>query len=121
MTDFITCNTKDYTFLTLLRGLYTQVDADGTYGIRVVQKTKKEGGVITCSKKETFDQLFRKAIDLADDNKPALRICVTDAADGAGLSNADECGIYKGLDLLSRLSFVYTTEDEVALSLINIT
>lgn len=118
---FITCNTKDYTFLTLLRGLYTQVDADGTYGIRVVQKTKKEGGVITCSGKDTFFQLFKAAIDLADDSKPALRICVTDSANGVGLSNADECGIFKDLDLLARLSFVYTTEDEVALSLINIT
>ena len=121
MADFITCPNKDSVFNTLLRAIYAQVDADETYGLRVVQKTKKEGGVITCNTKDDFEQLFRQALDLADDSKPALRICVTDFADGAGLTNADECGIHKSLDLLSRIVFVYTTDDEVALSLLNIT
>ncbi len=121
MARYIDCDTKDYAFLTLLRGLYAEVDADGLFGLRVVQATKAEGGVIKCTSKDSFLQLFRQAIDLADDAKPALRICIDDFANGAGLSDANECDSFKSMELLSRLVFVYTTEDEVAVSLLNIT
>jgi len=121
MANYIDCDTNSITFNTLLRSLYSLVDSDSTYGLRVVSKTKKEGGVITCDTHQKFERLFSQALDLADDGKPALRICVTDFSNGAGLSPADSCGIHKSLNLLSRVVFVYTTEDEVAVSLHNIT
>lgn len=121
MADFIDCGTNGYTIDTLLRALYAEVDADGTHGLRIAQKTKKEGGVITCSNKDDFNQLFKRALEVGDDGTVVIRVCVTDFADGAGLSAGDECDQYRSLDLLSRLVFVFTTDDEVALSLLNIT
>lgn len=121
MANYIDCSTKAFAKNSLVRALFNTVDADGTYGIRVASKTKLEGGVITCATKDNFMQLFLQALELGDDGIVTLRICVTDFADGAGLSSADDCDTYKSFDLLSRLAFVETTDNEVALSLLNIT
>jgi len=121
MADYINCDTKAFANNTLIRALFNTVDADGTYGLRIAQKTKLQGGVITCAKHDNFMQLFRQALELGDDGTLTLRVCVTDFVDGAGLSGADDCDTYKSFDLLSRLIFVETTDNEVALSLLNIT
>jgi len=121
MAEFTDCSTNSYVFDTLLRALFGITDADGTYGIRIIAKDKLEGGVITCATKDNLDQLFRKAIGTADDGYPALNVCSTEFADGAGLSFADECGVVKPLDLLKRLSFVECTDGEIGLNLLNIT
>ena len=120
MADFITCSNNFITCLTLLRGLFA-ADANEVYGLRVVEKTMSEGDVITCSTHEEFEQLFKKAIEIADDNKPALRVCMTAKANGVGLVDANLCDEHKSMELLSRLVFVYDTNGDVAVNLWSIT
>ena len=118
MADFITCTTNSFTFETLLRALFAQADGFGYF--RVVTKTAAEEAPITCDTNDDFVELFNQALELCDDGFPALRICVTVFLDTSALSNADECDMYKSLDLMTRMTFVYTTEGDVALNLASI-
>ena len=120
MANFVDCYMKDIDILTLLSALFAK-DAGGHYPFRVVTKTKDAGDPIACKSKEQFRDLLRMAVELADDNKPALRICVTDYADGATLTDVPPCANAEDLELFARFAFCYDTNGDVCVALANIT
>lgn len=129
MANFITCNTKlnGFTLEVLLAALFAEeqniaLAETGQYAIRIVSKTAdRDAEVISCDTKQSFMELFHQALHLADDGKPALRVVITDRADGAALQDVPNCGDYEGLELFARNAFIMTTDDEVAVNLANIT
>lgn len=127
MANFTDCNTNSFSLETLLYALFAEeqniaLAETGQYAIRIVEKTAdRNSDAITCDSKDTWEELFRRAIDLADDNKPALRVVITNRSDGTALEDVPNCGDYESLELLARNAFIMTTDGEVALNLANIT
>jgi len=120
--NFLSCTNNSIGFLTLLQSLLAQ-DANGVHYVRFLLATAADTPAtpITCDNHDDFVQLFNKAIALADDGLPAIRIISTNFVDGAGLSASKECGMESSLALLSRLIFVLDNEDNVAINLASIT
>lgn len=127
MANFVDCNTNSFSMLTLLAALFAEeqnlaLAETGQYAFRIVQKSAaRDSAPISCATKDSFVELFRQAIDLADDNKPALRVVITDRADGAALEDVPNCTDYEDLELFARNCFIVTTDDEIAVNLANIT
>lgn len=122
MADFFSCTNNSIGILTLLQSLIAK-DSSGMYYIKTVQVTANGSPTspISCDTQDDFVQLFNQSIVLADDGYPAIRVVLTDFANGAGLSLGEECGVEKSLELLGRMCFVYDTNDNVAINLANIT
>ena len=127
MADFVDCTTKDFGWKVLLNALFAEeqniaLAETGQYAFRIVQKTAdRDAAPISCNSKEDLETLFRRALDLADDSKPALRVVITDRANGAALEDVPNCTDYESLELFARNTFIMTTDDEVAVNLANIT
>ena len=129
MADFYTCtsNLSAFTVETLLMALFAEeqniaLAETGQYAFRIVEKTAdRDTPVIACNDKDSLLELFRQAIDLADDGKPALRVVITNRADGAALEDVPNCTDAENLTLFARNTFIMTTDGEVALNLANIT
>lgn len=127
MADLITCsNLSVFTWDDILRALFSEevtlaLAGTGQYAFRIVQKTAGDGDVIACSDKDTFKELFFRSIEIADDNKAALRVVITDRANGASLRDVPQCVNHEGLELMARLSFIYDSNGDVAVNLANIT
>jgi hypothetical protein len=122
MADYITCDNNSLTIETILGSLFDQITATGAGVFRVLIKTYDASTpLITCATKQEFLVLFRQAMALADDGRIAARICIGTYSNGTGLSSAHECGTFKSLDLLTRTTFCYTTDGEIAFHLASIT
>lgn len=127
MANFVDCDTKGYGFLTLLAALFAEeqnlaLAETGQYAFRIVQKTAdRDSEVISCATYDDFKELFHQAIDLASDNKPALRVVITDRASGTALTDVPNCTDYEDLELFARNCFIMTSDGEVAVNLANIT
>jgi len=127
MADFVTCTTNGFGWLTLLAALFAEeqniaLTETGQYAFRIVEKTAdRDAEVISCNSKDDLITLFHRALDLADDSKPALRVVITDRADGAALEDVPNCTDYESLTLFARNAFIMTDEGEVAVNLANIT
>ena len=127
MSDFVDCTSNGFGWLTILAALFAEeqnlaLAETGQYAFRIVQKeADRDTEAISCDTKDTFIELFHRAIETADDGKPALRVVITDRADGAALEDVPNCGDYEGLDQLARNTFIMTSDGEVAVNLANIT
>lgn len=130
MTDFISCTRNEsygFTFETVLASLFAEeqniaLAETGQYAFRIVEKTAdRDAEVIACKDKDDFVELFMQSIDLADDLKPALRVVITDRANGAALEDVPNCTDHEDIRLLARNTFIMTTDGEVAVNLANIT
>lgn len=127
MADFINSNTTSFGWLTLLAALFAEeqniaLAETGQYAFRIVEKTAdRDAEVISCATKDDFLTLFHRALDLASDDKPALRVVITDRLEGAALEDVPNCADYESLALFARNAFIMTSDDEVALNLANIT
>ena len=127
MANFVDCSSNGFGWLSLLSALFAEeqnlaLAETGQYAFRIVQKTAdRDTEAIDCNSHDTFIELFHRALHTADDGKPALRVVITDRANGASLEDVPNCGDYEGLDLLARQTFIMTTDGEVALNLANIT
>lgn len=124
MADFISCDNNSLTLSNILASLF-DVDTNNNMYFRIVvatqSQTHAEDEVIECGNYQQFIALFRQCIALADDNRPALRVVITNFSNGTWLSSGHICGTAKDLTLLARQCFVYTTDDEVAFNLASIT
>lgn len=127
MADFVDCNRNSFTIQTLLAALFAEeqniaLAETGQYAFRIVEKTAdRDTDVIACKDMDSFWELLRQSIDLADDLKPALRVVITDRANGAALEDVPNCTDYEGLELFARNAFIMTSDGEVAVNLANIT
>ena len=127
MADFVDCTSNGFGWMTLLAALFAEEQnlalvGTGQYAFRIVEKTAdRDAEVIACTDKDTFMELFHRALDLADDAKPALRVVITDREDGASLIDVPNCADQEDLVLKARNLFIMTDEDEVAVNLANIT
>lgn len=127
MADFVDCSTNSFGWLTLLASLFAEeqniaLAETGQYAFRIVEKTAdRTAEPIACNTKDDFLELFHRALDLADDSKPALRVVITDRANGASLEDVPNCTDYEDLRQFARNTFIMTDEDEVAVNLANIT
>jgi len=129
MANFITCAQKlnGFPIEVLLAALFAEeqniaLAETGQYAFRIVSKTAdRDTEAISCDTKQSFMELFHQALDLADDGKPALRVVITDRADGAALEDVPNCGDYESLELFARNAFIMTSDGEVAVNLANIT
>ena len=124
MADFISCDNNSLTLGNILASLF-DVDTNGQMYMRILVKsasqTHEAGDVIECGNYQQFMILFRQCIGVADDNRPALRVIVTEFSNGTGLSSGHICGTVKDLTLLFRQCFSYTSDDEIAFNLASIT
>jgi len=124
MADFIDCSRKLSAFpiQVLLASLFAEEGTTGQYVLRIVEKSAdRTADPISCDNKEDFEILFQQAMDLASDNKPALRVVITDRVEGATLVDVPDCTNAEGLNLLARKTFITTTDGEIAVNLANIT
>lgn len=127
MANFVDCDTKGYGFLTILAALFAEeqnlaLTGTGQYAIRITTKTAdRDSAAISCSTYDSFKELFHRAIDLASDNKPALRVVSTERQSGTGLADVPDCANYEDLEFFARRCFIMTSDDEVALNFANIT
>jgi len=127
MANFVDCDSNGFGWLTLLAALFAEeqnlaLAATGQYAFRIVEKTAdRDSDAIDCDTHDTFIHLFHRAMHTADDGKPALRVVITNRANGASLIDVPGCGDYESLDTLARRTFIMTTDGEVALNLANIT
>lgn len=127
MANFVDCDEKGFGWLTLLAYLFNEeqniaLAETGQYAFRIVEKTAdRDADAISCNTKDTFFELFHRALETADDGKPALRVVITDRSDGAALEDVPNCMDYEGLELLARNTFIMTDEGDVAVNLANIT
>jgi hypothetical protein len=129
MANFIDCdrNRSVFPLWTILAALFAEeqniaLAETGQYAFRIVEKTAdRDTEPISCDTKESFEELFRLSIDLASDNKPALRVVITDRASGAALEDVPNCTDYESLELFARNAFIMTSDGEYAVNLANIT
>ena len=127
MADFVDCTSNGFGWMTLLAALFAEeqniaLAETGQYAFRIVEKTAdRDAEVIACTDKDTFIELFHRALDTADDDKPALRVVITDRANGAALEDVPNSADQEDLILKARNLFIMTDEDEVAVNLANIT
>jgi len=124
--NFIDCTTNSFGMPTLLASLFAEVMniallGTGQYAFRVVTKTAGDSGVIVCNTKDDFVELFHQALEMADDNKPALRVVITDRANGVSLKDVPDCTDYESIGLFARNTFIYDSDGNVAFNLANIT
>ena len=124
--NFIDCTTNSFGLPTLLASLFAEqmtlaLTETGQYAFRVVTKTAGDSGVIACNTKDDFVELFHQALEMADDNKPALRVVITDRANGASLKDVPNCTDYESIGLMARNAFIYDSDGNVAINLANIT
>ena len=129
MADFYNCNNNLSAFPieVLLMALFAEeqniaLAETGQYAFRIVSKTAdRDSTVIACKDKDSFVELFRQALDLASDGKPALRVVITDRLEGAALEDVPNCTDAESLELFARNTFIMTSDGEVAVNLANIT
>ena len=128
MANFIDdCMANGFGWETLLTACFAEEQSlalarTGQLAFRIVEKTAdRDTEPIDCNNYATFLELWHQALHTADDGKPALRVVITDRANGASLVDVPVCGNAENIDLLARRTFIYTTDGEVAVNLANIT
>ena len=114
------CQTNQIDMWTVVASLFAE-EAGTHYPFRIVQKTFYAGQPIACDTKDSFEELFRRAIEIADDNKPALRVVIVDYPNGVGLDDVPPCVNSEDVEYMARRNFCITTEGDVAVFLANIT
>jgi len=119
MADLIVCGNRMQE--AVIKSLINK-DAVGQYGLRTVQKTiDATADTIVCNSMQTFSTLLTQCIEIGTDNKPVLRVVITTAITGAGLSNVPDCGQNETLDLMLSKSFCTDTNGDICFQLWNIT
>lgn len=118
MADYVTCGRSGFSFETLLQALIVK-DDDTLVGQNFINVSLTEvAGTrvtpITCSTKDSFYDLFQRALALDSNGMPKLRVVVV-----TGTQNDAVCGINESLNEGLRLCFGMNADDEVALMLIN--
>lgn len=125
--NFVDCYSNSFGWLTLLAYLFNEeqniaLTETGQYAFRIVEKiADRNAEVIACNTKDDFLILFHKSLETADDNKPALRVVITDRPNGFALEDVPNCMDYEDLELKARNTFIMTSEGDVAVNLANIT
>ena len=120
MADYIDCSTKGFPILGVLKSMFNTVDANSCTTFRIKLVTYASCDVITCASKQEFETLLRQSIIIASDSKPAIRVCITSYASGAGLSDID-CGNFTEIEVLAGLTFCKDSNGDVAINLASIT
>lgn len=125
MADAVVCTNK-LDLNTILLSLFSNVDSlAGTETRenlgRIVSVTTGTTYPVACEGKDSLEELFKRAIVVADDGYIALRVVLTDYANGAGLSPAPYCGNPQSLEEMLRRCFIYDSNGDVAFNLANIT
>ena len=118
MADYIACDNKvdlNSLFLSLF-----SLNAAGHFVFRLDEEAAGDESPLTCDTKDEFWTLFRRAISLADDGKPALRVIITDVANGVTLQDLPCASGLKWQDA-ARSAFRITAAGEVAFNIVNIT
>ena len=127
MANFVDCGTNSFDFHTYANAILAEeqnlaLAETGQYAIRIVEVTAdRDTEVITCNTHDSLFDLFKQALYIADDGKPALRVVITNRANGAALEDVPNCGDYEDLELMLRQAFIRDTDGEIALNLANIT
>ena len=127
MANFATCDKNDFSWQTYFKAISAEEQnislvGTGQYALRIVEKTAdRTDKVIDCENHASLFELFKQALHIADDGLPALRVVITDRANGAALGTVPSCGDEEDVELIARRMFIYTTDGEVALNLANIT
>ena len=124
--NFIDCTTNSFGLPTLIASLFAEqmtlaLVGTGQYAFRVATKTAGDSGVIVCATKEDFVELFHQAFEMGTDDKPVLRLVITDRVNGASLKDVPDCTNYESLVDKSRNAFIYDSDGNVAINLANIT
>lgn len=129
MANFLDCDRKRSVFpmWMMLASMFAEeqniaLAETGQYAFRIVEKTAdRDTEPISCDTKESFEELFQLSIDLASDNKPALRVVITDRQSGYALEDVPNCTDFESIELFARNAFIMTTDGEYAVNLANIT
>ena len=127
MANFVDCYSNGFGWLTLLGYLFNEEQSlalaeTGQYAFRIVEKTAdRDAAPISCNTMDSLLELFHRSLETADDGKPALRVVITNRANGAALEDVPNCTDYESLEFLARNTFIMTDEGDVAVNLANIT
>jgi len=125
MADAVTCSNK-LDLNTILLSLFSNVQSiAGTETVenvgRIVEVTNGRTYPIDCNNKDSLEELFKRALCIANDGYIALRVVNTDYAKGAGLAPAPVCGNPQGLVEILRRCFCIDDNGDVAFNVANIT
>ena len=127
MANFVDCTSNGFGWQTLLAALFAEeqniaLAETGQYAFRIVEKNAdRDAEPISCNSKDSFLELFHQALELAEDDKPALRVVITDRQSGYALEDVPNCTDYEDLELFARNAFIVTTDGDIAVNLANIT
>jgi len=105
----------------IFAALVDKTSSGAVHGLRIVAKTYSDDDIHPVGANQNVEDLFRQAIAVADDSRPALRVVITEKANGTGLETASIAGSSISNPILTSLSFVETSDGEIALQLYSIT
>jgi len=114
-------NTKQVLPLDILLPYLVSKTAAGVHGFKIVSKTYSSDEVCPVAANQDIEDLWRRAIAIGDDNKPALRVCITEKANGTGLTAGAIAAASIPNETLLSLCFVETSDGEIALNIYSIT
>jgi len=128
MADLVTCTNK-IELSTIILSLWSNIQSiAGTEtaenGFRITQSSGESttSRPVDCDNKADFEELFRRAIVVADDGYPALRTIITDYANGSGLTIYPGCKKnYTTWQQVARMAFVIDSNGDVCFNIVNIT
>ena len=98
-----------------------KVTSTGVHGLRVKVVTYSAAYEKPIAGYRDIEDLIRQCIVVASDGKPAIRVVLTEKANGAGLSNGAIAGAANQNDELFGLMFCTATDGGIAIQIYSIT
>jgi hypothetical protein len=120
--DFVTCDNNFLTLETLLAALIDLHTATGCYGVRVCESYELGcTEVPQCASYEDFLSLFRRAIAIGADGRPAIRHRWNDySSDLSVLEPGATCGQENFWENLAKRVFTLDADGNVAISIFDV-
>ena len=120
MANYYTGTKQMVSIPTIIAALIEKTSA-GVYGLRIVSKTYSDTDIHPIGANQEIDALLRQSIAIGTDSKPALRVVITEKATGTGLTSGSTAGSLVSTEALEMLTFVETSDGEIALQIYSIT
>lgn len=116
MANYVTCGRAGFSFETLLQALIVRNEATSANNfINVTVYTANDRTEpISCSTKDSFYELFQRALELDLDGRPTLRIILQTTT-----VDADVCNVGEQLEDALRLCFARNENGDVCLMLLS--
>ena len=118
MPNHVSCNNGILDIDTLLKSVFTEITATNKVALRVTSVSYGDALTEQCMR-DDINTLFRRAICIAEDGLPSIRLVQQTHAQGAGLQPVT-CANNLTLDELKRQVFCRDTDGNIAIQTVQI-